>query len=145
LKGLRNQPLSGEAASGDNVGGETRDRRAVLGEDDMAVKLAGKSRRTIIGALAGSVLAGLLSQPSKVQAEETTTKENKASEGMSLAQAQYQNKPKGIYCCATCSLFEPPKSCKVVAASAHVFPTASPSVFWSVAHFLMFLPAQPAA
>ena len=39
----------------------------------------------------------------------------KADEKMSRTEAQYQDTPKGIYCCATCSLFEPPKSCKVVA------------------------------
>jgi hypothetical protein len=76
----------------------------------MAVKPLGKSRRTIIGAMAGSVSAGLLSRVSKAKAADNTP-----SEKMSLAQAQYQNTPKGIYCCATCSLFEPPKSCKVVA------------------------------
>jgi hypothetical protein len=37
-----------------------------------------------------------------------------ASDKMTRQQAEYQDTPKGIYSCATCSLFEPPKSCKVV-------------------------------
>jgi hypothetical protein len=37
-----------------------------------------------------------------------------ASEKMTREQAQYQDQPKGISMCSTCTLFEPPKSCKVV-------------------------------
>jgi hypothetical protein len=37
-----------------------------------------------------------------------------AAEKMTREQAQYQDQPKGISMCATCTLFEPPKSCKVV-------------------------------
>jgi hypothetical protein len=37
-----------------------------------------------------------------------------ASEKMTRQQAEYQDTPKDIYSCATCTLFEPPKSCKVV-------------------------------
>jgi hypothetical protein len=37
-----------------------------------------------------------------------------ASEKMSRQQAEYQDMPKDILSCATCSLFEPPKGCKVV-------------------------------
>ena len=37
-----------------------------------------------------------------------------ASEKMTRQQAQYQDTPKGIYSCELCSLFEAPKSCKVV-------------------------------
>jgi hypothetical protein len=33
---------------------------------------------------------------------------------MSKAQAQYQDHPNGIQACATCTLFEEPKTCKVV-------------------------------
>jgi high potential iron-sulfur protein len=33
---------------------------------------------------------------------------------MTRRQAEYQDTPKDIYSCATCTLFEPPKSCKVV-------------------------------
>ena len=37
-----------------------------------------------------------------------------ASDKMTQEQAEYQDTPKGISMCATCTLFEPPKSCKVV-------------------------------
>jgi hypothetical protein len=37
-----------------------------------------------------------------------------AREKMSQKEAQYQDSPKDIRMCATCTLFEPPKSCKVV-------------------------------
>jgi hypothetical protein len=37
-----------------------------------------------------------------------------AADKMTREQAQYQDEPKGISMCATCTLFEPPKSCKVV-------------------------------
>jgi len=33
---------------------------------------------------------------------------------MSQKEAEYQDSPKDIRMCATCTLFEPPKSCKVV-------------------------------
>jgi hypothetical protein len=38
----------------------------------------------------------------------------RASDKMTREQAQYQDQPKGISMCATCTLFEPPRSCKVV-------------------------------
>ena len=37
-----------------------------------------------------------------------------AREKASRQEAEYQDNPKDIRMCATCSLFEPPKSCKVV-------------------------------
>jgi hypothetical protein len=37
-----------------------------------------------------------------------------AADKMTLKQAQYQDTPSGIYSCAVCTLFEPPKYCKVV-------------------------------
>jgi High potential iron-sulfur protein len=37
-----------------------------------------------------------------------------AREKMSQKEAQYQDSPKDIRMCATCTLFEPPKACKVV-------------------------------
>jgi hypothetical protein len=37
-----------------------------------------------------------------------------AQEKMTRQQAQYQDEPKGILMCGTCSLFIPPKGCKVV-------------------------------
>jgi hypothetical protein len=38
----------------------------------------------------------------------------RALEKMTRQQALYQDSPKDIMMCATCTLFEPPKSCKVV-------------------------------
>jgi succinate dehydrogenase/fumarate reductase-like Fe-S protein len=59
------------------------------------------SRRKLIGAaaMAASLLPIATAQ---------------ASEKMSRQQAEYQDMPQGIFSCATCSLFEPPKYCKVV-------------------------------
>ena len=37
-----------------------------------------------------------------------------ASNKMTREQANYQDSPNGIYSCAVCTLFEPPKTCKVV-------------------------------
>ena len=37
-----------------------------------------------------------------------------AAEKMTPQQAEYQDSPNGIYSCAVCTLFEAPKSCKVV-------------------------------
>jgi hypothetical protein len=37
-----------------------------------------------------------------------------AQQKMSKQEAEYQDSPKDIRMCATCTLFEPPKSCKVV-------------------------------
>jgi hypothetical protein len=37
-----------------------------------------------------------------------------ASDKMTWQQAQYQDTPNGIYSCGLCTLFERPKSCKVV-------------------------------
>jgi hypothetical protein len=36
---------------------------------------------------------------------------------MSKAQAEYQDSPKGIQSCATCSLFDEPDKCRVVEGS----------------------------
>jgi hypothetical protein len=63
-----------------------------------------KSRRKLMGAVVKGVSAGLLFQISQGQ----------ASDKMTPQQAQYQGSPKDIYSCELCSLFEPPKSCKVV-------------------------------
>jgi hypothetical protein len=62
------------------------------------------ARRNAIRVMAGGASAGLLAQASRVMAQEK----------MSLTQAQYQGSPNGIYSCGNCSLFERPKSCKVV-------------------------------
>jgi hypothetical protein len=70
----------------------------------MAEKRMDKSRRRVMGAVVGSISAGILLRVSKAQ----------ASEKMTRQQAQYQDTPNGIYSCAVCTLFEPPRACKVV-------------------------------
>jgi len=61
-------------------------------------------RRFIRGALA-STTAGFLAR---------AIHHAYASEKMSKKEAEYQDSPKDIRMCATCTLFEPPKSCKAV-------------------------------
>ena len=56
-------------------------------------------------------LAGLLDAMGICAAPEST---RAAGEKLSKQQAEYQDSPKGIQMCATCSLFEAPHSCKVV-------------------------------
>jgi hypothetical protein len=63
-----------------------------------------KSRRKVMGVVVKGVSAGFLLQISQAA----------ASDKMTRQQAQYQDTPNGIYSCANCSLFERPKSCKVV-------------------------------
>jgi hypothetical protein len=70
----------------------------------MAEKRVNRSRRKIMGAMVGGVSASLGLRISQVKAQEKMTRQ----------QAQYQDTPNGIYSCAVCSLFEAPKSCKVV-------------------------------
>jgi hypothetical protein len=65
----------------------------------------GWSRRDAIRAAAGGISAGVLLRISRAAAD---------NDKMTRQQAQYQDTPNGIYSCATCSLFERPKSCKVV-------------------------------
>jgi High potential iron-sulfur protein len=62
------------------------------------------SRRNAIRAAAGGVAAALSLRTSSAQTDGKMTQ----------AQAQYQDTPNGIYSCGNCSLFERPKSCKVV-------------------------------
>jgi hypothetical protein len=71
----------------------------------MAANRVDKPRRKLIGAMVTGSVAGLLWRVSPAQ----------ASEKMSPQRAEYQDTPKDIYSCAVCTLFEPPKSCKVVA------------------------------
>ena len=40
--------------------------------------------------------------------------QGQASEKMTKPQAEYRDTPNGIYSCGLCTLFEKPKSCKVV-------------------------------
>jgi hypothetical protein len=70
----------------------------------MVAKRLDGSRRKVIGAVVKGVSAGLLFRICRAQ----------ASDKMTRQQAQYQAAPNDIYSCETCSLFEPPKSCKVV-------------------------------
>jgi len=70
----------------------------------MKIKNPGWSRRWAMCAFVGGASATLLLRTSSADADEKMTRE----------QAQYQDTPNGIYSCATCSLFERPKSCKVV-------------------------------
>jgi hypothetical protein len=61
----------------------------------------GLSRRAVVGAVMFGTAAGW-------------ARPTCAADKMTREQAQYQDEPKGISMCATCTLFEPPKSCKVV-------------------------------
>jgi hypothetical protein len=63
-----------------------------------------RSRRTVMRTLATGISAGFLLRISPTA----------ASDKMTRQQAEYQDMPNGIYSCAVCTLFEPPKSCKVV-------------------------------
>src|SRR5258707_6253181 len=61
------------------------------------------SRRSVLrAALMGSLAALGAVAPARAQQK------------MSKQAAEYQDTPKGILMCATCSLFQPPRSCKVV-------------------------------
>jgi hypothetical protein len=44
-----------------------------------------------------------------------------AADKMSKAEAEYQDSPKDIRMCATCTLFEPPRGCKVVEGDVSPF------------------------
>jgi hypothetical protein len=68
-------------------------------------KIPGWSRRDAIRAAAGGICASGMQRISRAAADNGK---------MTRQQAQYQDTPNGIYSCATCSLFERPKSCKVV-------------------------------
>jgi hypothetical protein len=70
----------------------------------MVEKCVDELRRKVVGAVVKGVSAGLLFQITPAQ----------ASEKMTRQQAQYRDTPNGIYSCELCSLFEAPKSCKVV-------------------------------
>jgi hypothetical protein len=70
----------------------------------MAEKRLDNSRRKLMCAIAGGASAGLLFRISRTE----------AAEKMTPQQAEYQGTPNGIYSCGMCTLFEAPKSCKVV-------------------------------
>jgi len=70
-----------------------------------AVSDANVRRRHLLrGALA--VFASALTRSTSTRAQ--------AQQKMSKQEAEYQDSPKDIRMCATCTLFEPPASCKVV-------------------------------
>jgi hypothetical protein len=70
----------------------------------MVEKQLDRSRRKVMGAAVRIVSAGLLFRVSQAEASEKMTKQ----------QAEYQDTPNGIYSCGLCTLFDRPKSCKVV-------------------------------
>ena len=70
----------------------------------MVEKRVDRSRRKVIRAVARGVTAGLLLRISRTD----------ASEKMTRQQAEYQDTPNGLYSCGMCTLFEPPKACKVI-------------------------------
>ena len=70
----------------------------------MVEKRVDRSRRKVIRAVARGVTAGLLLRISRTD----------ASEKMTRQQAEYQDTPNGMYSCGMCTLFEPPKACKVI-------------------------------
>lgn len=70
----------------------------------MVEKPMNGSRRTIMRTIFSGASAGLLWRVSPAE----------ASDKMTRQQAEYQDTPRDIYSCANCSLFEPPKYCKVV-------------------------------
>jgi hypothetical protein len=65
---------------------------------------AGWSRRDALLTLAGGITASAVQGISQSRANDKMTKQ----------QAKYQDTPNSIYSCGNCSLFERPKSCKVV-------------------------------
>jgi hypothetical protein len=70
----------------------------------MADRSTTLSRRRLIATTAGATSIMALAPLSKARAVEKMTQQ----------QALYQDSPKDIMMCATCTLFEPPKTCKVV-------------------------------
>jgi hypothetical protein len=70
----------------------------------MEAKHLNWSRRSVILTTACGVSSGLFLRISQACADRKMTR----------TEAQYQDMPNGIYSCATCTLFERPKSCKVV-------------------------------
>jgi hypothetical protein len=70
----------------------------------MAGKRTDGSRREIIRTAIGGISAGLLFRICRTE----------ASDKMTRQQAEYQDTPNGLYSCGMCTLFEAPKSCKVV-------------------------------
>jgi High potential iron-sulfur protein len=70
----------------------------------MLHRMISSKRKFMRFALAG--IAGATLRPRQTLAQ--------GSAKMTKAQAEYQDTPKGIQMCATCSLFDEPHACKVV-------------------------------
>jgi hypothetical protein len=71
----------------------------------MTTRSAGFGRRKLLSGVIVGVAAGLT---------RAAVRSASAQDKMSKQEAQYQDSPKDIRMCATCTLYEPPKSCKVV-------------------------------
>jgi hypothetical protein len=63
-----------------------------------------RSRRSVIRAVITGVPAAVLQRISRAEAADKMTRQ----------QAEYQDRPDGIYSCGMCTLFEKPNACKVV-------------------------------
>ena len=74
-------------------------------EDKMLVWSLDVARRALLKMMVAGTAAGL---------SLCVVSAARALEKMSKQEAQYQDEPKDIRMCATCTLFEAPKSCKVV-------------------------------
>ena len=70
----------------------------------MAKQQLDRSRRQVIRAVVAGIPAAVLLRISSIE----------ASEKMTRKQAEYQDRPDGIYSCGMCTLFEKPNACKVV-------------------------------
>ncbi|MGH6710223.1 MAG: hypothetical protein ACREEK_14745 [Bradyrhizobium sp.] len=70
----------------------------------MIPKNLDRSRRNVIRAVVTGIPAAVLLWISRTE----------ASEKMTRQQAEYQDRPDGIYSCGMCTLFEKPNACKVV-------------------------------
>jgi hypothetical protein len=79
--------------------GREREEKNAMGEQRVD-----NPRRKLMGNLVKGVSAALLFRLSPAA----------ASEKMTQQQAEYQDKPNGIYSCGMCTLFERPNACKVV-------------------------------
>lgn len=70
----------------------------------MAGQRSNPSRRSVMRAVASVATTGLWFRIAHAEAADKMTRQ----------QAEYQDTPNGIYSCGLCTLFEPPKGCKVV-------------------------------
>ena len=71
---------------------------------DCAAQMLRSKRKFMRSALVG--IAGAVSSPTRLFGA--------SGDKLSKQQAEYQDSPKGIQMCATCTLFVAPRSCKVV-------------------------------